>query len=150
VDRIRFSALASMVIIITLAIYKRHMLISWFLAIFLNTILATLGIALRGLMITIASALGQSRWLWFSNKRHVLLDFWTFDQASRGPRGSLLLLWRLRLRYIPFIGVFVTLPALASDAFIQQSISYPTRRTLQANATSSMPSSKSLLTTSSL
>jgi hypothetical protein len=139
-----------MAIIITLAIYNRHTLISWPHAISLNTVLSTLRVALKGfLMIIIASALGQSKWLWFSDKRHALLDFQVFDQASRGPWGSLLPLWRLRLRYIPSIGAFVTLLALASDAFIQQSVSYPTRRTVQANATSSMSSTKSSLTTRS-
>ena len=45
------------------------------------------------------SGIGQLKWLWIKHARS-LLDFVDFDIASRGPLGSLLLLVRLRSRYV--------------------------------------------------
>lgn len=91
------------------------------------------------LMVAIASCLGQAKWLWYSDQRHSLHDFQVFDQASHGPWGSLLLLKRLRMRHLASAGALVTLLALISDSFVQQSVSYPLRRAVQPHLTASVP-----------
>jgi hypothetical protein len=75
------------------------------------------------LLIT-AEGLSQLKWAWFKRRRP-LQDLTRYDRASRGPLGSLLLLWTLRSRNIvASIGAFVTLAALAIDPFAQQVVRY--------------------------
>jgi hypothetical protein len=51
------------------------------------------------LMIPLASALGQWKWLWCRTTRPVS-DFTVIERASRGPLGSLLLLFRWKGGYV--------------------------------------------------
>ena len=46
---------------------------------------------------SVAKALGQLKWLWFTRPKKPLMDFVAFDEASKGPWGSLLLLIKGRL-----------------------------------------------------
>jgi Protein of unknown function (DUF3176) len=54
-----------------------------------------------------------------------LADFEAFDAASRGPLDALLLLYQLKSWHLASIGATVTLLALASDTFVQQSLRFP-------------------------
>lgn len=48
---------------------------------------------------TVGAAISQSKWLWYrQSEPRRLQDLELFDQASRGPWGSLELLFRLRAR----------------------------------------------------
>jgi hypothetical protein len=47
------------------------------------------------------------------------------DAASRGPLGSLILLFSLRSRPLASLGAVITILALAFDPFIQQIVQYP-------------------------
>ena len=44
------------------------------------------------LFVAIASSTDQFKWLWFSGKNRRLEDMQVYDEASRGPWGSLMLL----------------------------------------------------------
>jgi hypothetical protein len=48
-------------------------------------------VAKAALILPVSEAIGQLKWIWFRNERK-LVDFQAFDNASRGPLGSALLL----------------------------------------------------------
>lgn len=63
----------------------------------LNGLLALLSTFMRAsMMVSVAAALSQLKWNWFITKDNTarnLRDFGVFDQASRGPWGSVILLF---------------------------------------------------------
>ncbi len=70
----------------------------WTLGISLNTIVSILSTVFRAsLMLSVAHGLSQSGWIWFTQRPRPLSDICWYDSASRGPLGSVQLLWRLRL-----------------------------------------------------
>lgn len=68
----------------------------------LNAMISALGIIFKSAVVfVVSSCLGQWTYISFAQprrRRRQLFDFVTYDSASRGPLGSLLLLWRTRLR----------------------------------------------------
>lgn len=79
------------------------------------------------LLVPIGSSIGQLKWKWLEERRR-LIDFDKFDLASRGPDGSLRLLWHLRLRpHLVSLGALSTLLMLAYPTFVQQSVSMTPR-----------------------
>lgn len=55
----------------------------------LNFVVSTLAtVSKSSLLLTVASALGQFKWLWVSSKQRRLQDLQVFDEASRGPWGA--------------------------------------------------------------
>ena len=44
------------------------------------------------MVLSVAAAIGQSKWLWFQDDSRILQDIELFDDASRGPLGSLRML----------------------------------------------------------
>ncbi|KAJ4359627.1 uncharacterized protein N0V89_000182 [Didymosphaeria variabile] len=64
-------------------------------------------------------------------------DFEIFDNASRGPWGSILLLIRTKGRALAALGAGITLFSLVLDPFFQQVVDFPSRWALQG--TSSIP-----------
>lgn len=78
------------------------------------------------MLLPVTECISQSRWLWFSQRPQKLINFQTFDEASRGPWGALQLLIRMRGRTIlASAGGFTVLAAMAVDPFTQQVLSYP-------------------------
>ncbi|KAL4861648.1 hypothetical protein BDV12DRAFT_179942 [Aspergillus spectabilis] len=74
------------------------------------------------LMHGVSSFIGQLKWLYFKNKKpQKLAHFETFDAASRGVWGSILLLTTTRWN-LATIGAFVTVIRLAFSPFTQQVI----------------------------
>ncbi|OQE26033.1 hypothetical protein PENFLA_c007G08200 [Penicillium flavigenum] len=71
------------------------------------------------LMYGVSTFIGQSKWLHFKNGPRKLADFETFDEASRGVRGSILLLTTVKWN-IATIGAFITILRLAFSPFAQQ------------------------------
>lgn len=65
------------------------------------SILATL--VESSLLVPLAAALGQQKWLWFQRGAQKLSDFQQFDAANRGQLGSLILIWSLRGRYVEML-----------------------------------------------
>ncbi|KAJ9608361.1 hypothetical protein H2200_007349 [Cladophialophora chaetospira] len=93
-------AIAALVtIIILLSIYNGHSQFHWH-GVTLNTIVAILAAVVRvGFVLPVGESLAQWKWLEFSRKPRPLSDFDTIDDASRGSRGSLLLLWKTKGLY---------------------------------------------------
>ncbi|ORY17431.1 hypothetical protein BCR34DRAFT_474758 [Clohesyomyces aquaticus] len=104
----------------------------WALSFTLN---ALAKIASAALVLPASEALGQLKWMWFGRgESKKMMDFEVFDNASRGPWGSVLLLIRTRGRSLAALGALVTLLALALDPFFQQLASFPDRWTLQGSS----------------
>lgn len=93
------------------------------------------------MLFAIMECIGQSKWMLFRQGQHNLLDFYTIDEASRGPLGSLILLYRIKgSALIASAGAFVVVLSLAVDPFTQQVLSYPSKLDeTQAYANPSLP-----------
>ncbi|ERF72549.1 hypothetical protein EPUS_02831 [Endocarpon pusillum Z07020] len=124
----------------TLMLYNGKPLNSWPHSIQLNTVLSTLATIMKGFMLMpVCACLSQLKWLWYTRKTKSLQDFQIFDMASRGPWGALQLLFRLKFWQMASIGSIIILLSLASDAFLQQSVSYPLRVHPQSKNIASIP-----------
>lgn len=67
----------------------------------LNAYIAVLSkIASAALLLPASEALGQLKWSWFQGDSKKMWDFEIFDNASRGPWGSILLLIRTKGRFV--------------------------------------------------
>jgi hypothetical protein len=84
---------AFVVIVILLAHYNGKQQFQWN-GVTLNAVVAILATITRiGIVVPVAEALAQWKWMHFSKEHKPLGDFGLLDDASRGTRGSLLLLW---------------------------------------------------------
>ena len=84
------------VIIVLLSVYDGHPQFQ-FNGVTLNTVIAVLAAAVRiGFAVPVAESLAQWKWLWFSERARPLADFEALDDASKGSRGSFLLLWETK------------------------------------------------------
>ncbi|KAJ4984176.1 hypothetical protein SVAN01_10347 [Stagonosporopsis vannaccii] len=79
------------------------------------------------LILPVSEALGQLKWNWFLQNSKQMWDFEIFDNASRGPWGSLLLLVRTKGRALAALGAIITLCLMALDPFFQQVVDFPDR-----------------------
>ncbi len=86
-------------LVILLRCYQEQPEPQWGGSITLNTIAAIISTAFRAaLIIPVAACISQLSWLNLSGKSNSLEDHCFYDQASRGPIGSLRLLFHTRLR----------------------------------------------------
>ena len=92
-------------IVLTLYLHQDKPLPQWPCDITLNSLLSVLSqLGQWGLMGSVAKAIGQLKWLWFTQIKRPLTDFVAFDEASIGPWGSFLLLvkgWLMSVFALP-------------------------------------------------
>ena len=87
----------------------------------LVSLLITLSVAAS--LAAVQACIGQLKWLWYSGgSSRPLGDLDTFDGASRGLTGSLLLLWKLRLSPVASLGALLMIAHLAIAPITQQSV----------------------------
>ncbi|KAF2138636.1 uncharacterized protein K452DRAFT_256275 [Aplosporella prunicola CBS 121167] len=116
------SALAA--IIAVSATYNDHPLPQWPRPISINSLIAIFtAIFKAALVMPVSEGISQLKWHWFSKPRR-LADMERFDIASRGPWGSLRLLFHLHQHYLASFGALIIVVALATDFFSQQIIHY--------------------------
>jgi hypothetical protein len=109
----------------------------WIMGITLNTYISILSrAASAALMLPVSEALGQLKWSWFQGSSKKMSDFEMFDNASRGPWGSLVLLVRTKGAALAALGALVTICTMAMDPFFQQVARYPQRTVIQASNSS--------------
>jgi hypothetical protein len=90
----------------------------------LNAIVSTLSTASRAALIfVLAASISQLKWNWYQT-RQKLDEIQCFDDASRGPLGSLLLLTRKPARSLASVAAIITVAALTFDPFLQQVIEF--------------------------
>ncbi|KAK8867505.1 hypothetical protein PGQ11_006083 [Apiospora arundinis] len=91
----------------------------------LGLVIAVLGATTRGaLAFAIGACLAQEKWNWLRRGPDSLMSFKKFDEASRGPMGSIQLLYWLNLRHWATMGALVTILLLGFDPLLQGAISY--------------------------
>ncbi|KAI2615550.1 hypothetical protein GGR54DRAFT_612919 [Hypoxylon sp. NC1633] len=131
-DRWLFEGMASIIstaslagIIITLALHADRPLPRWPFSITINALISTLAtISRSALLVSVTAALGQRTWARLNKGQHPLSDLETYDGASRGPWGSIILLWSTRASDLASLGAVVIILSLAMDPFIQQITSF--------------------------
>ncbi|KAF2424871.1 hypothetical protein EJ08DRAFT_700649 [Tothia fuscella] len=120
-------------IIIILISTNNKPLSSWHFFIRPNALISIFStLSKAALMVPVAACISQLKWLYFDSP-HRLHDLDVFDEASRGPWGSLELILRLRFRLGMLLatwGGVITIVALGIDPFAQQILSFPSRRVL--------------------
>lgn len=100
---------------------------TWTQKISLNAMVSALSTISKALLLEpVGASIGQLKWLHLRRPRR-MYDFELFDQASRGPLGSVFLLARFRLDMVS-LGCFVTILSAALGPFTQQVISYGNRQ----------------------
>lgn len=124
------SLLVFISLVIVLAEYEGRPMPVWPLGLTLNTIVALLATLCRFMtFLPVAEGISQLKWIWFTRERRPLQDLYSFDQASRGPWGALLLITRLRGSFISMgtMASFVMVSGLVTSFLTQSAVSYSTR-----------------------
>jgi hypothetical protein len=89
----------------------------------LNGMVQILSSILKAAMLMpVAEAIGELKWLWFATGSRRLSDMGEFDLASRGPRGSLRFIFRLPYNKLACLGAAITLISLGSDTLTQLAV----------------------------
>jgi hypothetical protein len=93
------SSVSLAAIVIILVVHVNRPLPRWPLSITINALISVFAVIMKSaLLVPVASAIGQSKWYWFGGRPHPLADIQVYDDASRGPWGSLLMLFSIRWR----------------------------------------------------
>ena len=93
------SLLALFAILIFLHSYDGRAQPDWPYHITINSVISWFTTLMKALMlVSITACLSQANWIHFRTQPHAFKDFLVYDSASRGPRGSLQLLWNFRGR----------------------------------------------------
>ncbi|KAK3987287.1 hypothetical protein QBC44DRAFT_400918 [Cladorrhinum sp. PSN332] len=102
---------------------------SWSLPIQPNSLIAvftTIGKA--SLLVAVAACLNQLKWEYFNTGNQRLSDVQVFDDASRGPWGSLMFLGKIRASAVfGHVLSLITIAALGIEPSAQQVLSFETR-----------------------
>ncbi|KAK4647658.1 uncharacterized protein QC761_103360 [Podospora bellae-mahoneyi] len=85
----------------------------------------------------VGSAISQGAWLWVSESAQMrrkggedgrcgakLEDFGKFDAASRGLRGAIKLIWRLKGRHLGCVGAAIAILGVGFETFSQEMVSF--------------------------
>ncbi|TGJ83165.1 hypothetical protein E0Z10_g5594 [Xylaria hypoxylon] len=109
----------------------------WSYSIRPNSLISVLTtISKSSMTVSTASCLGQLKWDHFQYRPNPLDHLQIYDDASRGPWGSFLLLCTGRLRVVTAWAIaLVTLVALGIEPSAQQILETPTRQSLLPNIT---------------
>ncbi|KAK1671305.1 hypothetical protein BDP55DRAFT_560652 [Colletotrichum godetiae] len=114
-------------IVAVLCSYDQQPLPDWPLNITLNTFLAFFTtLAKAAFLFPVSVAIGQTQWSWFLKDRP-LHDLHLFDQASRGPWGSVMLLKRIRHKHFVSLGAFLMVISALTSPVTQLAIKYPVK-----------------------
>jgi hypothetical protein len=104
-----------------------------------NTLIAIFAaISKAALLVAVADCIGQLKWIRFEEKPHLLRELEVYDEASRGPWGSLKLLFTTRhTALLAALGAFIMVVSIAIDPFAQQIISNVTQTVVAQNESAS-------------
>jgi hypothetical protein len=118
----------SLIVAILLSIDGQPMRL-WTLPIQPNSLVAVfLTIPNSALLIPIAESIGQLKWDYFDRPRNIR-HIQTFDEASRGPWGAFVFLWKTRgTSALATFGSVITVCMLGFEPFTQQVIELHTQK----------------------
>ncbi|KAL1635493.1 hypothetical protein SLS58_010189 [Diplodia intermedia] len=119
-----FSATSLAALAVLLAVTDGKAIFNWH-NVTLNTIVSILSTASKAsVLLALSESISQWKWILFGDKMRPLMDFERIDWASRGPLGSLKVLWHCKGAGVLRIGAITTIIALAVDPFAQQLVHY--------------------------
>lgn len=82
-------------------------------------------LAKSSMLVAVTQAINQLKWEFFHSQPRKLHHLEAFNDASRGPWGALLFVYRTRGRaLLASFGAFIVVAALAMDPFAQQILSF--------------------------
>ncbi|KAK4442802.1 hypothetical protein QBC34DRAFT_363084 [Podospora aff. communis PSN243] len=118
----------------------------WTFPINLSTLVSILATLLRVcILYAVSEIISQLKWVWFTRRTRPLINLHNFDQASRGPLGSVLL-WKMLLGQTPsWLGAgaaaaaFVVVVSFAIGSFAQQALSTRHCERIAVDLPSSIP-----------
>lgn len=112
----------ALAVIVTIYLHADHPLPQWPYGITINGLLSIYSVILRGcLAYVLTSCIGQLQWTWFSHDARPLYDAVLFDNAGRGPWGSIKWLWKHHIRQpLTALGAILTVLSLGIDPIVQQ------------------------------
>ncbi|KAJ5116552.1 hypothetical protein N7456_000900 [Penicillium angulare] len=134
-------------IIMTLTvIYNGKQKPQLFKGITLNAIVSILATASKSsLMFVVGECIAQLRWVSFRESRQSLSYIQLYDSASRGPWGSLIILFKDKCRSLVTIGALIVIFTATFDPFMQQIVDYPVRPTQKQSEAAQVVQSRYLL-----
>lgn len=132
-------------IIIILFHMNNRPLSAWDLPISLNTAISVFSaLSQTSMMLSVAEGISQLKWIYFQQREHPLIHLQTFDEASRGPWGAMMFIWKIRWHaLVASVGAVITILALAMQSFTQQTIKLPSRQVLTTDVRASVHASRS-------
>ncbi|KAM5351084.1 hypothetical protein ACJ41O_003807 [Fusarium nematophilum] len=87
----------------------------------LNAVVSILSVAIKaGLAYVTAECMAQWKWILFAREPRLLVDFDRIDNATRGPLGSLRVIFSTRGAWAVQFGAILTLLAIGLDPLAQQ------------------------------
>lgn len=128
ISSLALSLVTLIAISIVLRILDGKRLSWWKSSISPNSLVSVFAAVSKSAMIlSITECISQAKWLYFLQERRRLYTLQLFDDASRGPLGSLVFLWQSMFNVkdiMACIAAMVMIAALAVDPFMQQIIDY--------------------------
>lgn len=119
------AALSLAAIVIVLESHRGQPMPEWRFGITINSLLSIFAtIGQMSMMKPVAECISQLKWLWFIRKQK-LSGLQIFDNASRGPIGSLILFGKLRGIHLVSLGAIITILSAGFVTFSQQVVTYP-------------------------
>lgn len=104
-------------ILSTLSCLDNHSLSEWPLLLAPNTMISPfVTVTKTSMLLRIAERISQLKWSYFQEMAHSVAKLQDFDEASRGPWGSLMFLFcAKRWALVASLGAFIMIAALAMD-----------------------------------
>ncbi|KAK8127959.1 c6 and c2h2 transcription factor [Apiospora sp. TS-2023a] len=132
------SIAAMVALVIVLALSDGRALSLWTFFVQPNTVISILVMVSKtSMLLAVSACLSQLKWKHFLDRPRPLSHLQAFDNASRGPLGSLYLMGNLRLgAVLAFFFALVTTASVAIDPTAQQILEFPSRTTKLENVTS--------------
>ena len=133
-------AVASTVAVVAVLISVQDKpLADWKLPIQPNSLVAVFStIAKSALLVPIAECISQLKWSYFESP-HMLSQMEVFENASRGPWGALIMLWKIKAtNTLASVGALITVLLLAFEPFTQQVVNVKTKDIWMSNETSTV------------
>ncbi|KAH8173784.1 hypothetical protein LIA77_05203 [Sarocladium implicatum] len=117
-----------MALVMVLSTFNNKPLPDLPLSLTLNTIVAILATAIRAVTVfLIGQGISQAKWNQFVGIEKPLLNLHVYDEASRGPWGSLIMVLRTRGSALAVLSSFLLITSLASSTLTQSAIAYKPR-----------------------
>lgn len=138
-----FAILSTVAIIIILAKIDDQPISSWPYSIQPGTLVSIFStIAKSALLVPVAVCISQLKWTYFEQPRE-LSHMQVFDDASRGPMGAVVLLWKTRgVAWLAGVGALVTVLVMTFEPFSQQAIHVGEKVVLMKNESGAIWSKK--------